>query len=239
MLLSPEAKASGYLRLFRNKDFSMLWLASVAVAASEVAVEVSVTWNTWESTGSATAVGLLISAISLPKLVLETFVGRIVDSCDRKKLMVIGAIAASALSLVLAGLTVGSAGSRLLGTISVVWMLPAFNMLFIRARSSLLPRLIADHTTLVSAQALLKTTTEGISVLSGVAAMLIAIVGRAPIMIAGVVLACAASLAAGQLSHTDQDRHGFKTLLALRIVENSFGEPLKTIKSNSFLSWFE
>lgn len=130
------------------------------------------TWSTWETTGSATAVGLLISAISIPRLILETLVGRIVDSSDRRKLMIVGAAGVSALSVGLAVLTEGNGGSRLLGTLSIVWMLPVFNMLFRRARSSLLPRLITEQVTLVSAQALLRTTTEGISVLSGVAAIL-------------------------------------------------------------------
>ena len=238
MLLNPEPRVSGYLRLFRSRDYSMLWLASIAAAASEVAVGVTVTWSTWETTGSATAVGLLISALSIPRLILETLVGRIVDSSDRRKLMVVGAVGVSALSVVLAVLTEGNGGSRLLGTLSIVWMLPAFSMLFSRARSSLLPRLITEQATLVSAQALLRTTTEGISVLSGVAAILIPIVGRAPIMVAGVILALVAALVAGQLSRTDQDRNGLKTLLPLRLFEGSFGEPLKTIRSNRFLTWF-
>jgi MFS family permease len=216
----------------------MLWLASIAVAASEIAIGVTVTWNTWESTGSATAVGLLISAIAVPRLLLEPLVGRIVDSIDRKRLMIIGATGASVLSIALLALTQGNVGNKLLGTISVVWMLPAFTMLFNRARSSLLPRLITDQSTLVSARALLKTTTEGVSVFSGTAAILIPIVGRTPIMVVGVLLAIAAAIAANQLPSTDRAREGLKALFPLRVFEGSIGEPLKTIKNNRFLSWF-
>jgi len=238
VLLNPEAKVTGYLRLSRNKDFSMLWLASAALAASEAALGVTVAWSIWERTGSATAVGLLMSAFALPKLILETLIGRIVDASDRRRLMVIGAAGVLAVSVALAALTEGSAGSRLLGTISIVWMLPAFDMLFCRARSSLLPRLIADQATLVSAQALLQTTTEGISMLSGVAAILIPVVGIQPIMVGGVILAFAASLAAGRLSRTDQARQGLKTLLASPMVKGSFVQPLQAIRGNRFLSWF-
>jgi MFS family permease len=226
------------MQLFQNKNFAMFWLASIAVSASDAAVGITVVWSTWEATGSATAVGLLISAISLPRLILETLVGRMVDSSDRRKLMIAGAIGMSVLSLALTALTGRSTENRLLETLSIVWMLPAFSMLFCRARSSLLPRLVSEQTTLVSAQALLSTTTEGISILSGVAAILIPVVGRTPIMIAGVIFAGAAAIAAGHISSTDQSRPGLRALLSPRIVEGPFGEPLKIIRNSKFLSWF-
>lgn len=216
----------------------MLWVASVAATASGAAIGVTVTWSTWETTGSATAIGLLISTISLPRLLFETLVGRIVDLSDRRRLMIIGALGVSSLSFGLAVLTQSSAGNSLLGTLSVVWMLPAFSMLFFRARSSLLPRLISEQATLVSAQALLKTASEGISVLSGMAAILIPLVGKTPIMVTGAALAIVAALAAGHVSTTDQHRDGLQALLSPRIVEGSFGKPLQVIRSNRFLSWF-
>lgn len=89
----PQSKrASRYVRLFLGNDFRLLWLASVAATASEMAVGVTMTWGTWENTGSATAVGLMISALSLPRIVLETLVGRLVDTVNRKSLMVFGAV---------------------------------------------------------------------------------------------------------------------------------------------------
>lgn len=236
--MNTEPKVSGYIGLFRSKDFSALWLASVGSAAAEAIVGITVTWSTWETTRSATAVGLLISAISLPKLILETLVGRIVDSKDRRKLMIIGAVGTTALSIALAGMTEGGTGNKLLGTLSVIWMLPAFSMLFSRARASLMPKLITEHATLVAAQALLKTTTGGVSALSGMTAILMPLVGRVPIMAIGIVLALVAGIAAGQLPNTDHDRNGLETLSPLRLVEGSFREPLKAIKNNRFLSWF-
>lgn len=55
----PQSKrASRYVRLFLGNDFRLLWLASITATTSEMAVGVTITWGTWENTGSATAVGL-------------------------------------------------------------------------------------------------------------------------------------------------------------------------------------
>ncbi len=236
--MNPETRPSGYLQLFKTKDFSMLWLASVAMAASIMAVEATVTWGTWESTGSATAVGILISAISLPRIILETLVGRVVDAFDRKKLMILAALGASLVSLALTLLTRESNGSTLFATVSFTWMLTVFNMLFHRARSSLLPRLISEHSILVSAQALLHITVSGMSVLSGGAALLIPVIGRVSIMAAGAAMAIAAALAAGQISHSDQGRSGVKAIRPSFGFRNLLGDPLDIVKSNRFLAWF-
>lgn len=196
------------------------------------------TWGTWESTGSATAVGILISAISLPRIILETLVGRVVDAFDRKKLMILAALGASLVSLALTLLTRESNGSTLFATVSFTWMLTVFNMLFHRARSSLLPRLISEHSILVSAQALLHITVSGMSVLSGGAALLIPVIGRVSIMAAGAAMAIAAALAAGQISHSDQGRSGVKAIRPSFGFRNLLGDPLDIVKSNRFLAWF-
>lgn len=152
--------------------------------------------------------------------------------------MVFGAAGACILSIAVLIIDRANMGNRLVATISLVWMLPAFTMVFSRARSSLLPRLISDQTTLISAQALLKTTTEGMSVLSGAAAVLIPIVGRTNIMAAGAALALVAGIAACRLPSVDETRAGLRSLRLSRPLEVSIREPFKAIAGHPFLVWF-
>lgn len=221
--------------LFSERGFLPVWLAGLFIIIAETALAVTITWNTWEASGSAISVGLVIAALSLPKLILETFIGESVDISNRRSLMIIGCLGTLFVSIALSVVSVTGFMHRGVLTVLVIWLLPVFSMLFHRAHSSLLPKLFPDATTLLQVSSILRTTSEGTAFLGGGVALLISIVGASWVMFCAIVFALFATLFAGLVPDCDADRKQVRVRWPSRKTQSaSFSE----ILHNRFLVWF-
>jgi MFS family permease len=232
------ARTHGYFAVLSKRGFFLIWLGSILVTTADIAVGVTITWEIWEVTNSATAVGLLVSVLSVPRILLETVVGNLVDIFNRRTLMVVGASGLAAIAVVLAMLSGAGPDGRTAITVILVGVLPVASMTFARARSSLLPRLIADQATLIKAQALLQTTMEGLSFVAGAVALLIPVVGRKGLLLTAAVAALGAAGVAAGLADVDHGRQGAVARLPRRLLRGSVSEPLRAIRADRFLVWF-
>lgn len=221
--------------LFTERGFLPVWLAGLFIIIAETALAVTIIWNTWEASGSAISVGLVIAALSLPKLILETSIGESVDISNRRSLMIIGGLGTLFVSIALSVVSVTGFMHRGVLTVLVIWLLPVFSMLFHRAHSSLLPKLFPDATTLLQVSSILRTTSEGTAFLGGGVALLISIVGVSWVMLCAIVFALFATLFAGLVPDCDADRKQVRVRCPSRKTQSaSFSE----ILHNRFLVWF-
>ena len=101
----------------RFKDFRLLWLSTLFYSLATGMEQVSVGWLIFELTGSEFMVGVGAAARMLPFFVLGMLSGAIADRWDRRTLLRIGTLGASASALVMALL--------LLWGVATVWTIIA------------------------------------------------------------------------------------------------------------------
>ena len=86
----------------RFQDFRLLWLSTLFYSLATGMEQVSVGWLIYELTGSEFMVGLGAAARMLPFFVLGMLSGAIADRWDRRTLLRIGTLGASAAALAMA-----------------------------------------------------------------------------------------------------------------------------------------
>ena len=101
----------------RIRDFRLLWASTVLYSLATGMEQVSVGWLIFELTGSELMVGVGAAARMLPFFLLGLVSGAIADRWDRRLLVQVGSLGASAVALVMALL--------LLGGLENVWIVVA------------------------------------------------------------------------------------------------------------------
>jgi len=82
-------RQSPYLRLVRNRDFSLLWVGQLVSLFGERIHTVGLGFLVFEATGgSALEVGLTFAATAIPSVVLGPLAGALVDRWDRRVTMI-------------------------------------------------------------------------------------------------------------------------------------------------------
>ena len=110
------------LRVLRHRDFRLLWLANSASTVGDDIVRVALALFVVELTGSATDLGLVLAAYSLPLIGLVLVGGVIADRLPRHRLVVVTDLVRFALHALLALLIVTGAVR--------IWHLVAIGVLF-------------------------------------------------------------------------------------------------------------
>jgi MFS family permease len=77
-------RQSPYLRLFRNRNFSLLWIGQLVSLFGERIHTVALAFIVLEATGSAIDVGLTFAATAIPSVALGPLAGALVDRWDRR-----------------------------------------------------------------------------------------------------------------------------------------------------------
>lgn len=82
-------RQSPYLRLVRNRNFSLLWVGQLVSLFGERIHTVAIGFLVLEATGSAIQVGLTFAATAIPNVVLGPLAGTLVDRWDRRWTMIL------------------------------------------------------------------------------------------------------------------------------------------------------
>ena len=108
---------SNWAASLRIRDFRLLWASTLLYSLATGMEQVSVGWLIFELTGSELMVGVGAAARMLPFFLLGLLSGAIADRWDRRMLVQVGTLGASAVALVMALL--------LLGGLENVWVVVA------------------------------------------------------------------------------------------------------------------
>ena len=129
--------------LLANRPFVRFWSAGLFFLLAMWSLHVAMLIYVFDLTGSPFATGLIPVFASLPGIVFGPVAGVLVDRWDRRRVMVISAIAIAA--LLLAALPVAVAGEVRPALLFAIIFLQAIAMAFFSsAENAILPRLVGD-----------------------------------------------------------------------------------------------
>src|SRR5215469_14164906 len=92
---------------FESPSYRTLWCSSLASAGAQLMERVATGWLALETGGGPLAVGAVLAARMLPSLLLGLPAGTLADRRDRRRLLMLVALAGAGLAVTL-GLLVGS-----------------------------------------------------------------------------------------------------------------------------------
>jgi MFS family permease len=151
-----------------ERPFRLLWLGQTVTAIGDRAAPVGLAFAVLELTRSASALGLVLAAATLPKLVLLLFAGVIADRLPRQHVMIASDLVRGAAQATTAGL--------LLGGVAEVWEIAALQAVygvgeafFLPAATAVVPDSVSRHL-LQKANALLSTSRSGSKIVGPAAA---------------------------------------------------------------------
>jgi len=81
-------RAGGYLTLFKNRDFSLIWSSQLVSTLGNDFHFIALMWLVYQLTGSPLKMGLVLTFSYLPPVLFATLIGIYIDIWDRKKIMV-------------------------------------------------------------------------------------------------------------------------------------------------------
>ncbi|MCI4357090.1 MAG: MFS transporter [Thermoplasmata archaeon] len=163
-------------RLFRVRNFRLLWTGSTASSVGAATTTVALSWIVFSSTQSAFAITIIGLANFGPSLVVGLFAGVLADRFERRRLMLradaVRAVAVGALAVFL--IFRGFDFPVILGVVVVV---AAFSALFRPASNAILPSLVGGEELGDANGLLLAGATLGAFVGSAVGGLFIITVG--------------------------------------------------------------
>lgn len=151
-----------------NKNFLLLWQGQLVSCLGDAFYSMSLGFWVLDKTGSSSIMGILMAAISLPRIIIGPFAGVIVDRFDRKKLILLGDF--------IRGVGILFVGYAAYKNILEVWMVILIGIIcgicsafFNPAISSVIPDLVSNENIVKanSAQQMAMSTTSLIGSLSG------------------------------------------------------------------------
>ncbi|MGH2876587.1 MAG: MFS transporter [Solirubrobacteraceae bacterium] len=134
---------SSYLRALRHKDFKYLFLGQSASALGDQIVIVALALYITRRTGSATDLGLVLAAQSLPMIALLVFGGVWADRVPRHRLMMLADGARALLHAVLAA-SIYAGGASIAELVVIEALFGAARAFFEPAYSGLLPQTLPE-----------------------------------------------------------------------------------------------
>ena len=75
--------------VFRQRDFTLLWLAQLVSTAGSSLTSLAAGIYVWRATQSTLAVGLTLMVTAVPSLIVGLLAGVYVDRHDRKQIMIV------------------------------------------------------------------------------------------------------------------------------------------------------
>jgi predicted MFS family arabinose efflux permease len=165
------------LRVLRNRDYRLLWLANTTSTLGDRIVTVALALFVVGETGSATDLGLVVTAYLLPLIAFSLLGGVLADRLPRHLVVVVTDLARFALHALLALLIV--TGEVRIWHVAAIGVLFGTAEAFYRpAASALLPQTVAEDE-IQEAQALVSTS-ECVAVFLGPALATLLVLGIGP-----------------------------------------------------------
>ncbi len=155
---------SSYRRVLRHRDFRLLFLGQSASAVGDQVVFVALALYVTEETGSATDLGLILAAGSLPMIGLLLVGGVWADRLPRHRIMIVADVARAVLHAIVAvSILLGGAG--VVELIVIEALFGAARAFFQPAYSGLLPQTIGED--LIQDARALSATSDSLAALVG------------------------------------------------------------------------
>lgn len=151
-----------------NKNFLLLWQGQLVSCLGDAFYSMALGFWVLDKTGSSAIMGILMAAVSIPRIVIGPFAGVIVDRFDRKKLILLGDF--------IRGIGMIFVGYAAFNNFLEVWMVMVVGILcgicsafFNPAISSVIPDLVSSDNIVKanSAQQMATSTTNLIGSVSG------------------------------------------------------------------------
>ena len=151
-----------------NKNFFLLWQGQLVSCLGDAFYSMALGFWVLDKTGSSSIMGILMAAISLPRIIIGPFAGVIVDRFDRKKMIILGDL--------IRGIGILFVGYAAYKNILEVWMVILIGVIcgicsafFNPAISSVIPDLVSNDNIVKanSAQQMAVSTTSLVGSLSG------------------------------------------------------------------------
>lgn len=130
------------MRVARQRNFALLWLAGLVTLLGDWAFYTVVPVFVLDQTGSVFLAGAVWAVIALPSVVVGPVAGVYVDRWDRRRIMLWGNVAQAVAASVLAA--VGS-GPGIWVTMTVVLVNASLAAMLLPAENALLPSLVRDE----------------------------------------------------------------------------------------------
>ena len=86
--MGQSSRTWGYLKLFKNRDFSLIWSSQLISTLGNDFHFIALMWLVYQLTGSPLKMGLVLTFSYLPPVLFATLMGVYIDIWDRKKVMV-------------------------------------------------------------------------------------------------------------------------------------------------------
>ena len=129
------------MRLFRIRDFALLWSGSTVSLFGDGIYYVAIPWEVYHLSSSPAAYGLVGASFSLPQVAFVLLGGVISDRLNRRTLM-IGASLTSAVSIGILGLLVVLHAEQLWMILVLVFVYGTSQAIFMPASKALTPSLV-------------------------------------------------------------------------------------------------
>jgi MFS family permease len=134
-------RQSPYLRLARNRNFSLLWVGQLISLLGERIHQVALGFLVFRATGSPVEVGLVFAATAAPNILLGPLAGALVDRWDRRATMMacdfVRALLVLAVPLVI-GIHVGL-------VYVAAFLIASVTLLFRPAKTAIIPDIVDDR----------------------------------------------------------------------------------------------
>lgn len=137
---APQPAAGPFAALHFH-DFRLLWLGQFVSQMGTQMTSVAITWQLYELTGAAAALGLLGLCRLIPLVLLSLGSGVLADSIDRRRLMLASQSTMCVLSALLAALTWRGLASVWV-IYAIVTLIAAANTFDMPARQALIPSIV-------------------------------------------------------------------------------------------------
>jgi len=153
--MSPAAGHyfSTYLRLFRKRNFTALWLGQLVSFIGDYFNWLAIPITINRLTGSVTMVGLSFIINAIPALLLGPIAGVLVDRLDRRKVMIVSDLVRASLVLLL--LTIQSV-QQIWVFYLIGFLISCASQFFFPARNALLPLVVEEEKDLLQANTLMQ-----------------------------------------------------------------------------------
>ena len=134
-------RQSPYLRLARNRNFSLLWVGQLVSLLGEKIHQVALGFLVLRATGSPVEVGITFAATALPNIVFGPLAGALVDRWDRRLTMMMCDFVRAALVLAVPFAIMVHVGLVYLAA----FLIATVTLLFRPAKTAIIPEIVEDR----------------------------------------------------------------------------------------------